>query len=1140
VFAAAPIVQGKRDGSGDSDVLTMQRGSLVAGTTFYSNFDPNQGSMCFRITPEWNGNDGVAHFIFVSGFFLLSKSALNNLRLETKDAGGTWHEVATSVAAWAAGTTYNICVRWDMLNTLDGTNNFCISINDVHKFQDGPCTGGAYAPSADISVGCYGWDYQVSSIIEGLTIYRRVLYDGTYGVNVGNGDEVNLISAGIDPTTVTGSWDVVFCLPTNATPGALVTGTGEAWSHPHSSNLLTRGFLSDRFYGGDEWGVTTNAGGTSYIDCGSDAGLDNISDNAFTAEVWYRGTNQAGHNFIFLKGGGWGNDIGWYLRYSVTGFAAGVDCVTTDASTAVVNGIALDGKWHHIAMTFDHAGDKLIDIFFDGVETSYAYQVAGDGAIVSDAALNLNIGNSAFSLGSGTFGWARISNNIRYAANFVPARTPPAPDANTLAQWNMSEGTGVTVDNVGTIGAAADGTITAGTWEPQWYDEGSPVRLRSVAGGANYITTVADAATIRNLPNGAFTAEGWFRVNKVGVAGVSLINKKGPGSGWQLNVYGTGSGIASGKLRGYISSSTDANTDSSIGVDDGCWHHIKMTYNIAGNRKVYLYVDNVDVSANQVPSTGVYDVDTGVNGNIGNLPALTMGLSGAHGWVRWSNVVRGAGMIPRSNPPAVDANTMAQWNATDGAGAVLTDSSGNANHGAMTGTYSWNNSPAMESDSPGARNYAWGYVFGNDAADEGFKQTWAGLTVGKDYVIRALAYSEDGVGQPEMIVYDETNAAILKTMTGTVTSTEKAPDLLMCSFELPTVARGAGADCVSISVKIINTVATGVVGFQQVELLANLLDNPSFDTGAVADPWIPYGWDNANLVAGELASSADAIGGGYSLYWNKTNYHFLRKNPSYTIGKFYGVGMAAKWVSSSTNNAVDVGSYIDDEIKAQSKSTNVGYLYLTTKSTSWIQKYSVVRSCTAGAGWIPGYLPIVAYMDNCYAILCDDVSLTVTPASAANSVESGGIRVDGKDVCNQTIPIGRLFATQGWVRFRWIPRHNDADVAKFGWSSPSILNIYSGVEWFELRWNAATSLQLRFSINGVTGSAGWATAGAIVTGGNYLIDIKYSPTNVEVLVDGILRITISPTTIAWTVIPTTAMFGHDVTINQIDAVFLAP
>ena len=58
VFAAAPIVQGLKDGTGTPDVLSVPNGTLIAGS-FYSNFDPNQGSFVVFWTPEYSSG-GIA------------------------------------------------------------------------------------------------------------------------------------------------------------------------------------------------------------------------------------------------------------------------------------------------------------------------------------------------------------------------------------------------------------------------------------------------------------------------------------------------------------------------------------------------------------------------------------------------------------------------------------------------------------------------------------------------------------------------------------------------------------------------------------------------------------------------------------------------------------------------------------------------------------------------------------------------------------------------------------------------------------------------------------------------------------------------------------------------------------------------
>jgi hypothetical protein len=1130
VFAAAPIVQGKRDGTGTPDTVTKSRGTLIAGNYFYSNFDSNQGSICFRFIPEWNGNDGILHYLIAwtsTGY--IRKTVANNLELTV---GG--NTVSVSAAAWTAGTIYNLCFRWDSKNTLDGTNYGCISINDVHTFG----ITASWTPLVASSSIYIGSDINgvnpANGILEGKTLYRRVLYDGTYGVNMGNGDEVNLIAAGVDPTTVTGSWDVCFCLPTNATVGALVTGTGEAWSHPHSSNLLTRGFLSDRYYGGSQWGVKLN-GTTSKIDCGSGATLDDLCAGGAIMQVegWFL-CNSTGNPTIISKGVF--NTNGWQILVQSTQLQLFIK-TAGGIIAPLYTGNFQDGKWHHFVAHYNDT-TKIGRVAVDGLWG--VDSAAGAGAYISDAADNLIIGwGSGLSYFGGSLGWINIHNDAHYTpgTNFLPPRAAPAPD---VEEWLLNEGTGVTATAQVTA-PANNGTITAGTWEPQWYDEGSPVRLRSVVGSANYRAVITDAASIQNLQDNAFTVDGWFRAPLDAVVNQYLSYKGNYlNSGWYWNI--ANGGLMDCKV--FAAGGTNGRAVVNQYIIDNMWHYLKLTYDDAGDRMPHIYIDNLECTyALQTAAVGAIISDIGINGYIGQ---TSQGIKGAHGWIRWSNVVRGAGMIPRSNPPdPADANTILQYNADEGYGAVLTDLSGEGNNGAMAGTYSWNNSPAMESDSPGARNYAWGYVFGIDAPNEGFKQIISGSSVGADYVLRGLAYSEDGLGIPGLVVYDETNSKEITHIYGTTGSTEFKPDLLMCSFELPYIGRPTGtvANCVNFSVKMVNVNGTGsVVGFQQVELLNNLVDNPSLDSGAAANPWIPNGFTNYDMDAGDSEIYATGHSANNCIVFHTgTAVEGIQDVITAASGKFYdmggfgkGDGVNALAISPSGGHALFQYSTVDRGL-------------VTTPLNSWKFAKAVWRSLTAtptifyygGSGAIGD-----RYLDDLYAILLDDVSLTVTPASAANSVESGGIRVDGWDIAPQPIPAGRLFPSSGWVRFRYLPRHSGANALKFGNATPYLVDYYGDVNnYFYVYWSAASTMTLAFkSAGGALQTGNWATAGAILAGGNYLLEVRYDLNNMYLYVDNVLRITVT-SPIAFTTVP---VFCYPATANTVvagqheDAVFLAP
>ena len=273
-FAAGIMKQSKWVDASKSDVVGYSPGTDLA-SEFRQYFDFNQGSIVFWITPEWNGNDGLQHYFLLEqawGWLRVYKNTSNDLVASLGSGTAT-----VSIASWTAGSTYLVTIRWDSRNTLNGSDYISIGINDSHTFGGNMPGNPSSITPGTIYIGSYdpsdGYRNGANALIEGLTIYRRPLWDGAYGTNIGSGDEINLIWGGAiasskDPTLITGSWDVVFALPTNAVSGSIATGTGNAWSHPHSSNLVGNtgvthpayGFMMDGTYTNDGWAIEANGG----------------------------------------------------------------------------------------------------------------------------------------------------------------------------------------------------------------------------------------------------------------------------------------------------------------------------------------------------------------------------------------------------------------------------------------------------------------------------------------------------------------------------------------------------------------------------------------------------------------------------------------------------------------------------------------------------------------------------------------------------------------------------------------------------------------------------------------------------------------------------------------------------------------
>ena len=182
-------------------------------------------------------------------------------------------------------------------------------------------------------------------------------------------------------------------------------------------------------------------GDTSEVNCQSDGRIDDLADNAFTAEAWIRANSFGESNVgrIFDKTGSGG--FGWFFSlFNNEGMIGQIECVTADArSTPGLDEFTADGEWRHVVMTFDDAGTRFIRLFIDGIEPSYQTQNPANGAIISDAIRDLFIGNRSDGITcfDGEIGWCRISDNLRYTENFTPPGRCALPeiDAHTIAQW---------------------------------------------------------------------------------------------------------------------------------------------------------------------------------------------------------------------------------------------------------------------------------------------------------------------------------------------------------------------------------------------------------------------------------------------------------------------------------------------------------------------------------------------------------------------------------------------------------------------------------------------------------------------------------------------------------------------------------
>ena len=219
----------------------------------------------------------------------------------------------------------------------------------------------------------------------------------------------------------------------------------------------------------------------SYIDIPNHADFIDLGNHSFTMEGYYAITY---HGLLIAKTPPTisTNFVGWYATVIGTAIVFRIRLFNDYliGSAYIFTSITapydlVDNTFHHMAFQCYQppSTHPTLHVYLDGVLlTPHAGYIDHNYLVSSDALIHLYIagyqdgGTNPYPFNSGLrVGWQRLSNIARYMTNFTPdsINSPPGIDANTLGQWNMTDGIGTVLDNAeGNV--AKDGTLVNGVW----------------------------------------------------------------------------------------------------------------------------------------------------------------------------------------------------------------------------------------------------------------------------------------------------------------------------------------------------------------------------------------------------------------------------------------------------------------------------------------------------------------------------------------------------------------------------------------------------------------------------------------------------------------------------------------------------
>ncbi len=369
-----------------------------------------------------------------------------------------WFARPTLAAWWPGGTSWlkrqHLTVNNNSPQALSADTTIAITIDTQTLYNQGKLK----SDCSDIRI-VYQPDYQTATDLDRYISYpgggscstsaaTKVFFklQATLNANSSSSDYFlyygnSGASAPLNPEHAfdIGSNAALLVCPFDGTTTCIASGSGTPASQAGAirySDSHTAIDLNGSIHTSDSIGYATNP-----------AGLTNLPTQNLTIEWWQymksKNTDLTS-GFTYYVTADYGctsSSNGWGIRIDPsTGaiYAYFIFSPTSATALSQSNAIPLQ-SWAHVAVTLDGQA-KTVRIFVNGNEVSYQSKTTGSGTYKTETD-HVRLGQAGCDTGKfhGLLDELRISNTIRYSANFTPIKTPFIRDAYTKLLFHFDE-----------------------------------------------------------------------------------------------------------------------------------------------------------------------------------------------------------------------------------------------------------------------------------------------------------------------------------------------------------------------------------------------------------------------------------------------------------------------------------------------------------------------------------------------------------------------------------------------------------------------------------------------------------------------------------------------------------------------------